>query len=313
MAYPIEKKLVIAVSSSALFNLLESNSIFETYGVDAYRKYQEENIDQPFQRGVAFPFIKRILSLNDSFPEEMPVEVVMFSKNSPESGLRAFRSIKHYGLNISRACFSSGESHFQYLPAFNASLFLSANEEDTRSAIKAGFAAGTVLNVEIADDDNDKELRLGFDFDGVIADDSSETFYESVHGNMASYFQHEQELSDNPLAGGPIGSLLQKISFFQKLEKKKALSDSSYKRILKTSIITARNAPAHERVVTTLKKLNVEVDNVFFLGGIQKARILNILKPHIFFDDQMVHLNDLENIPAVHIPFGVANKERGEI
>ena len=313
MAYPIEKKLVIAVSSSALFNLLESNSIFETYGVDAYRKYQEENIDQPFQRGVAFPFIKRILSLNDSFPEEMPVEVVMFSKNSPESGLRAFRSIKHYGLNISRACFSSGESHFQYLPAFNASLFLSANEEDTRSAIKAGFAAGTVLNVEIADDDNDKELRLGFDFDGVIADDSSETFYESVHGNMASYFQHEQELSDNPLAGGPIGSLLQKISFFQKLEKKKALSDSSYKRILKTSIITARNAPAHERVVTTLKKLNVEVDNVFFLGGIQKARILNILKPHIFFDDQMVHLNDLENIPAVHIPFGVANKERGGI
>ena len=310
MAYPIEKKLVIAVSSSALFNLLESDSIFKTHGIDAYRKYQEDNIDQPFEKGVAFPFIKRILSLNDSFQEEMPVEVVMFSKNSPESGLRAFRSIKHYGLNISRACFSSGESNFQYLPAFNASLFLSANEEDTRSAIQAGFAAGTVLNVEVADDDNDKELRLGFDFDGVIADDSSETFYKSVNGNMESYFQHEQELSENPLSGGPIGALLQKISFFQKLEKKKAASDKTYRRILKTAIITARNAPAHERVVTTLKNLDVEVDNVFFLGGINKARILNILKPHIFFDDQIVHLSDLKKIPAVHIPFGVANREK---
>ena len=148
----------------------------------------------------------------------MPVEVVMFSKNSLESGLRACRSIKHYGLKISQACFSSGESNFQYLPAINASLFLSANEKDMQNEIKAGFAAGTVLNINVAPDD-DKELRLGFDFDGVVADDSSETFYKSVNGNMTSYFQHEQELADNPLSVGPIGTLLQKISFFSEFRK----------------------------------------------------------------------------------------------
>jgi len=308
MPYPIEKKLVIAVSTSALFDMEESDSIYQTKGVDAYRKYQEKNLNVPLNKGVAYPFIKRILCLNNSFPTEKPVEVVVFSKNSPESGLRAFRSIEYYQLDISRACFSSGKSNFQYLPAFNASLFLSANSDDTQKAIQAGFAAGTVLDTKVSDDENDTQLRLGFDFDGVIADDSSEQFYKSAHGDMSSYHQREQQLADNPLGGGPIGSLLQKISFFQKLESKQLEKDSNYKRILSTAIITARNAPAHERVVTTLKSLNIEVDDVFFLGGIDKARILNILKPHIFFDDQMIHLDHLENIPAVHIPFGIANK-----
>jgi len=125
---------------------------------------------------------------------------------------------------------------------------------------------------------------------------------------MSAYHHHEQELAANPLAGGPIGALLQKISFFQRLENAQVEKNPTYKKILSTAIITARNAPAHERVVTTLKSLNIEVDDVFFLGGIDKARILNILKPHIFFDDQMIHLDHLENIPAVHIPFGIANK-----
>ena len=124
---------------------------------------------------------------------------------------------------------------------------------------------------------------------------------------MREYHKHEQQLASNPLEGGPIGMLLQRISFFQKLENKQAENDKLYKKILSTAIITARNAPAHERMVTTLKNLNIEVDDVFFLGGIDKSRILNILKPHIFFDDQMVHLDHLENIPAVHIPFGIAN------
>lgn len=307
MSYPIENKLVIAVSTSALFNMEESDSIFRKKGVEAYRKYQEENLNNPLDKGVAFPFIKRLLSLNQSFPNEKPIEVVVFSKNSPESGLRAFRSIKHYQLDISRACFSSGKSNFQYLPAFNASLFLSANPIDTQNAIQAGFAAGTVLETKVEDDENDTQLRLGFDFDGVIADDSSEQFYKKSQGNISAYHQHEQQLAENPLEGGPIGALLQKISFFQKLERQQLEKDTNYKRILSTAIITARSAPAHERVVTTLKSLNIEVDEVFFLGGIGKARILNILKPHIFFDDQMIHLTDLENVPAVHIPFGIAN------
>ena len=307
MPYQIDKKLVIAVSTSALFDMEESDSIFKAKGIEAYRKYQEQNIDTPLKKGVAYPFIKRLLSLNDSFPEEKPIEVVIFSRNSPESGLRAFRSIRHYNLDITRACFSSGKSNFQYLPAFNASLFLSANSADTKLAIDAGFAAGTVLETQIEDDDSDTQLRLAFDFDGVIADDSSEQFYKQSQGNMTAYHEHEQQLADNPLKGGPIGNLLQRISFFQRLENRRAEKDSTYTKILSTSIVTARNAPAHERVVTTLKSLNIEVDDIFFLGGIDKARVLQILKPHIFFDDQMVHLNHTPNVPAVHIPFGIAN------
>lgn len=172
MPYPIENKLVIAVASSALFNLIESDSVFKTQGESIYREYQENRLDIPFEKGVAFPFIKRLLSLNQSFPEEQPIEVVLLSRNSPETGLRVFRSIQSYGLNISRAYFSSGQNNFQYLPAFNASLFLSANSNDTRSAIENGFAAGTVLNKVVVDDDDDMELRIGFDFDGVLADDA---------------------------------------------------------------------------------------------------------------------------------------------
>lgn len=309
MPYPIDKKFVIAVASSALFDLTESDKVFRQQGVNKYREYQELNIDNPFNQGVAFPFIKRLLSLNDSFPEEQPIEVILMSKNSPETGTRAFRSIQHYGLNISRACFTNGKANFQYLPAFNATLFLSANSEDVKAALDMGNSAGRVLNKHyIEDNDNDNELRIAFDFDGVLAGDDSEKVYKETGGNMKKYFQHEQQHANEALPLGPIGPLLQKISFFQKLEKKKAESDKSYQRILKTAIVTARNAPAHERVVSSLKHWGVEVDEAFFLGGIDKSRILNIMKPHIFFDDQMVHLEHIDNIPVVHIPFGIANK-----
>lgn len=307
MAYPIESKLVIAVSSSALFDLKESDSIFRQMGEDEYRKYQEKHVDIPFQKGVAFPFIKRLLNLNDSFPDEQPVEIILFSRNSPETGLRAFRSIQHYKLNITRACFSSGKQNFQYLPGFNTCLFLSANQNDTKAANDSGFAAGTVLNKEVVDDDNDVELRIAFDFDGVLVNDESEMVYKQS-GDINEYFNHEKDHAGDPLPLGPVGPLLQRISAFQKLEREKAEADPAYKRILKTAIITARNAPAHERVITTLREWGVEVDEAFFLGGIDKSRILNIMQPHIFFDDQMLHLNHLDKIPAVHIPFGIANK-----
>lgn len=307
MAYPIESKLVIAVSSSALFDLKESDSIFRQLGEEEYRKYQEKNVDTPFQKGVAFPFIKRLLNLNDSFPDEQPVEIILFSRNSPETGLRAFRSIQHYNLKITRACFSSGKQNFQYLPGFNTCLFLSANQNDTKAANDSGFAAGTVLNKEVVDDDSDIELRIGFDFDGVLVNDESEKVYKQS-GDINEYFNHEKDHAEDPLPLGPVGPLLQRISAFQKLEREKAENDPTYKRILKTAIITARNAPAHERVITTLRTWEVEVDEAFFLGGIDKSRILNIMQPHIFFDDQMIHLNHLDKIPAVHIPFGIANK-----
>lgn len=311
MAFPIQNKFVIAVTTSALFDMKESDEVFRTKGENAYQKYQEQHIDDTLKPGVAFPFIRRFLSLNDAFPEEQPVEVVVFSRNSPSTGLRALRSIKHYGLSITRSLFTSGNPNFQYLPAYNSTLFLSSNPEDTKAAIKAGHAAGTVLNQSIVDDLNEKELRIGFDFDSVVADDSSEEYYKK--SGIDQYMTHEELLASSPLSKGPLGDLLQKVSKFQKLEQKKKTRDPLYTPILKTAIITARNAPAHERVVTTLKEWDIDVDQVFFLGGIEKARILNILKPHIFFDDQMTHLKHLVNIPAVHIPFGIANERELDV
>lgn len=305
MAFPIENKLVVAVSSSALFDLTESDRVYNECGLEEYRKYQEENIDNPLDKGVAFPFVKRLLSFNNMFPEEQPVEVVLLSRNSPETGLRVFRTIKHYDLNISRASFFSGESPYKYLPAFNASLFLSASERDVKRACDAGYAAGRVLKSEVLDDVMDDELRIAFDFDGVIADDDSEKIYQE-HG-LSAFHRHEAA-NKAPLDPGPLADLLIKISNLQKLEMARLEEDSEYRRRLKISIVTARNAPAHERVVNTLKSWGVEVTEAFFLGGISKDRVLEIMRPHIFFDDQMSHLDHLKNVPAVHIPMGITNE-----
>lgn len=304
MPYPIEKKLVIAVSSSALFDMQDSDAVFRQDGEDAYRVYQQKHLNDPLKEGVAFPFIKRLLNLNASFPEEQPVEVILFSKNSPETGLRAFRSIQHYNLNISRACFSSGKPNHQYLPAFNSTLFLTTNREDAREALANGITAGVVGKQEIQDS-NEEGLCLAFDFDGVIADDSSERVYEEQ--GLAAYQEYEKVHGAHPLKSGPIANLLKRISSFQKLERTKQQEDPKYRRLLKTAIVTARNAPAHERVVFTLQSLEIEVDEVFFMGGVEKARLLNILKPHIFFDDQESHIKNINNIAGVLIPFGVAN------
>ncbi|MDR0891000.1 MAG: 5'-nucleotidase, partial [Mediterranea sp.] len=193
------------------------------------------------------------------------------------------------------------------LPAFNATLFLSANEEDVKAALDNGYAAGRVLNKIVVEDDDSNELRIGFDFDGVLADDEAEKIYKET-GDLKQFHQHEEAHAQEPLKIGPVGGLLKAISNLQKLEQQKHQENPSYQPILKTAIITARNAPAHERMINTLKAWNVDVDEAFFLGGINKARVLNILKPHIFFDDQMVHLDHIDKIPAVHIPFGVGNK-----
>lgn len=306
MPYPIDEKLVVAVSSSALFDMQASDAIFKQDGEDAYREYQKKNLDTPLDPGVAFSFIKRLLSLNDAFPEERPVEVILFSKNNPETGLRAFRSIQHYGLAISRACFSSGSRNYQYLPAFNSTLFLTTNIKDAKEALDDGITAGVVGRQDVHDS-NEEGLCLAFDFDGVIADDSSEKVYKER--GLEAYQAYEQEDGTHPLKSGPIADLLKRISSFQRLEREKAQKDPSYKRLLKTAIVTARNAPAHERVVFTLISMGIEVDEVFFMGGIEKARLLNILKPHIFFDDQTSHLENIKDIAGVHIPFGIANSQ----
>jgi 5'-nucleotidase len=312
MAFDIGDKLVIGVSSSALFDLAESHQVYLDRGTDDYRAYQEAHIDAILPRGVAFPFIRRFLAINRCFPEQMPVEVVLFSRNSPETGLRVMRSIAHYGLDISRAAFMTGKSPFTYLPAFNTALFLSANEEDVRGAIAAGYPAGLVLPSKISDEDDDRggdtELRVAFDFDGVLADDESETIFKA--NGLGEFHAHETLHMARPHQPGPLAVMFQKLAVMQKMEQAAQDADSSYRKIVRIAIITARSAPAHERVVTTLKSWGVSADETFFLGGMEKRRVLSVFKPHIFFDDQLTHLKAAPGglIPMVHVPFGVANR-----
>lgn len=305
MPYSVEGKIVVAISSSALFDMSQSDKIFREQGLIAYKEHQRKNIDIPLEKGVAFPFVSRLLKINDDFPNARPVEVILMSKNSPESGLRAFNSFNHYGLDITRAVLSSGDANFQYLPAFNADLFLSSNEEDVKDALKLGYPAGRIIESAIDDDDR-PELRLAFDFDGVLADDESEKVYKEK--GMEEYRKYESLKKSEPLSPGPLEPLLKKISSFQQMERTYGQSHPEYIPKIKTSIVTARNAPAHERMIRTLNSWGIDVDALFLLGGMDKDKILSILKPHMFFDDQMVHLKNI-HVPAVHIPFGIANKK----
>jgi 5'-nucleotidase len=309
MPFQIENKLVIGVASSALFDLSESHQVYLERGPDEYRQYQERHIDALLPKGVAFPFIRRFLDINKCFPRQAPVEVVLFSRNSPETGLRVMRSIAQYGLDISRAAFTTGKSPYPYLPAFNASLFLSANEEDVKNAIAVNYAAGLVLPSRIADDEDDVELRVAFDFDGVIADDESETVFKR-NNDVDEFHAHETLHAARPHQPGPLADMFQKLALMQRLEERAQRRDPNYRKIVRTAIVTARNAPSHERVVTTLKSWGVSADETFFLGGMDKSRVLSVFRPHIFFDDQLTHLKAAPGgtIPMVHVPFGIANR-----
>ncbi len=309
MPYPIERKLVVGISSNALFNLQKEDEIFRNEGLEAYKNYQVENRSKKIEKGPAFPFIKRFLNINSVYFEEEPVEVVLLSKNSPETGLRIFNSIEHYGLNISRAAFTSGESPYKYIPSYNISLFLSTNEDDVMNAIEAGFPGGRIVKSKVIDDDKDMELRVAFDFDGVIIDDEAEKVFKET-GQLKMFHEHEVEKVDEPHNPGLLAEFFRKLAFFQQLENKKLNEDAGYKKILKTAIVTARNAPSHGRAIKTLEDWNVSVDQMFFMGGIDKKRILSTFKPHLFVDDQLSHLDKtLENITLVHLPFGIRNKE----
>ncbi len=305
MMYPIEQKLVIGVASSALFDLTESHQVYLEKGEEEYRKHQKEHINDILPKGVAFPFLRRFLEINKIYQAEKPVEVVLLSRNDPDTGQRVFNSIRSYGLDISRAGFLSGKSPHKYIPAFNVSLFLSANEKDVRQAIEAGYPAGTVIPTEFADDEEDQELRVAFDFDGVIADDESERVFQE-NESLDMFQNHEAARGDIPHNLGPLGGLLQKLSFLQKMEKEREKKDQNYQRIIRTAVVTARNAPAHQRVITSLNNWGIIPDETFFLGGIEKHRILEVMKPHIFFDDQMRHITGV-NVPSVHVPFGIRN------
>ena len=306
MPFPIEKKLVIAVASSALFQLDEADAVFRKQGLRAYREYQLAHENDVLAPGIAFPFVRRFLELNRIFPEKQPAEVVLLSRNDNDTGMRVFNSIEHYNLGIIRAAFTRGDSPFRYIPAYNVSLFLSANGDDVTEALGKGYPAGVVLPSAADDDERDDELRVAFDFDGVIADDSAEKIYQTQ--GLEAFHRQEAREGGEAIAPGPLTDLFRKLGNLRKLEDEREEKDPKYRRFLKTAIVTARSAPAHKRVMTTLREWHITVDETHFLGGMDKGRVLKTLKPHIFFDDQQhPHLDAAKDFtPSVHIPFGVA-------
>lgn len=307
MAYPIEKKLVVGITSTALFDFAKEHQIFLDEGLEAFRAYQAEHSTDVPAPGAAFPFIKRLLHLNKLFPEESPVEVVMLSRNDPEAGRRMMAAMPHYDLDISRAFFLSGGTPYPYMKAVNACLYLSTNKEEVKDAIAKGHPAGHVLPCAMHDEDYDNQLRIAFDFDGVLVDDEAESKY--ADGGLPLFHHYEVTNKDKPLKSGPLMPLMQRISDIQKMERDSSNKVNSPEKAVRISIVTARSAPAHERLLNTMKELGIEADELFLTGGIEKKNILDILKPQIFFDDQLGHLTPAsESTPCVHIPFGIRNQ-----
>ncbi|MFD6636275.1 5'-nucleotidase [Micromonospora chalcea] len=307
MAYSLQNRLVIGIASSALFDLAASDKVFREHGEEEYRKYQEENLEQPLNPGVAFPFIKRLLSLNELADEDGSlIEVIILSRNDPDTGLRVMKSVEHYGLPITRAIFMQGKSPYKFMPVLHMSLFLSANPTDVKEAMARDLPAGQVLPSKYTEDDSDQDLRIAFDFDGVLADDASERVMQAE--GLDRFHAHETANAVTPHSPGPLHDFLKQVNMIQRREEAKRASDPSYRIRLHVSIVTARNAPSHQRAIASLKAWGVTVNDAFFLGGIDKGAVISVLKPHIFFDDQEGHLMSTSQVaPSVHIPFGVVN------
>mgnify|MGYP001768641271 CR=1 FL=1 len=305
MPFPIEEKLVVGVSATALFDFELEHKIFLEQGIEEYLRYQKDRKMTTPEQGGGYPFIRRLLSLNDLFPSQAPIEVVIMSRNHPESGLRIMEAVKAYGLPITRAMFLAGSLPYPYMKSINAVLYLSTNADEVRKAVDSGFPAGYILPSKIHDDSSDKQLRIAFDFDGVIADDEAEKVYAEKN-DLPVYQAIEQAKRNSPLGKGPLFPLLEQISKIQSLDK--TLAKSPEQRRVRIAIVTARNAPAHERLINTLSYYEISTDELFLLGGIEKKKVLDVLKPHIYFDDQMSHLKTASlTTPSVHIPFGIAN------
>lgn len=289
MAVSLENKIVVGVSSRALFDLDEENNIFVQQGVEAYSKYQKDHENDILKPGIAFPLVKALQKLN--FEGEDLVEIIVMSKNSSDTSLRIFNSIKYYKLNITRAALVSGSLVAPYLGAFKTDLFLSANEADVQEAINADIAAGLICGHSKATIDPYEtidQIRIAFDGDAVIFSDESERIFKSE--GLDAFTKYEEKNARNPLPEGPFAKFLKTISIVQQ-----QFSDSEIKPI-RTALVTARSAPAHERVIRTLQAWNVTIDEAFFLGGLKKSEILKAFGAHIFFDDQDVHINPASSV-----------------
>lgn len=292
-----EVKLVVAISSRALFDLDESHQVFEAKGEEEYSRYQISQEGVPLLPGVAFSMVRKLLALNTD-PSRPRVEVVLVSRNSADTGLRVFNSIRHHGLDISRAAFTRGEPPYRYIASFGAHLFLSANPEDVRGALDAGIAAATILPSG-SEEFRSGQLRIAFDGDAVIFSDEAERIY--VEGGLDAFNQNETESSEKPLPGGPFKPFLAALHDIQ--------SDFPVKSSpIRTALITARGAPAHERVIKTLRSWGIRIDEALFLGGREKGAFLKSFGADIFFDDQIRHCDSAaEYVATGHVPYGVKN------
>ena len=320
MAATLDGQLVVAISSRALFDFEEENRVFEDGMVKspepgrkkdaAYMQLQLDRLDVPAKPGVAFSLVKKLLAFNDapdSLDDASPtaklaqrVEVVILSRNDPVSGMRVFRSAQHYGLNIQRGTFNRGEAPWRYLKPLHANLFLSAHLSDVRDALAAGVPAAQVYPQSAhASDRHPHEVRIAFDGDAVIFSDEAERVFQS-HG-LSAFQAHERDKAAQPLLAGPFKPLLEALHRLQQV-------GTSHMRI-RTALVTARSAPAHERAIRTLMNWNIEVDEAMFLGGLAKGEFLREFEPDFFFDDQTGHVDSAsQHVPSGHVVSGVSNQ-----
>jgi 5'-nucleotidase len=294
-------RLVIAISSRALFDMSESHQVFEQQGLEAYATYQIEHEDEPLAPGEAFGFVRKLLGLNAQF--DAGVEVVLLSRNSADTGLRVFNSIEHHNLPITRAAFCGGESPWRYISAFGCHLFLSTESDDVRAALDNGVAAATLVSHGTTESKH-PQLRIAFDGDAVLFSDEAERVYKSE--GLAAFAQSERASAKEPLSGGPFRGFLRALHELQQAVPATA-------SVIRTALVTARSAPAHERVIRTLRAWNVRIDESIFLGGMDKSAFLQAYEADVFFDDQTVHCEAASaHVTTGHVPHGVANQRQDD-
>lgn len=290
MPTDISHKLVVAISSRALFDLDESNAIYEKDGVEKYAEYQIQHENEILKPGIAFSLVQKLLHLNSHADL---VEIILLSRNSADTGLRIFNSIEHYKLNITRAAFTSGESPYQYVQAFGSHLFLSANPDDVKQALTAGCAAATILASTTTSHDT-HELRIAFDGDAVLFSNESEKIFQ--RDGIDAFTKHEVDDARNPLPGGPFKGFLKALQHLQK-------QFTNHDCPVRTALVTARQAPTHERVIRTLREWDIRIDEALFLGGLAKGQFLKAFQADIFFDDQQVHCDSAsQHVTTAHVP-----------
>ena len=277
--------------------MTESHKVFEEQGLDAYKDYQIAREGQPLEKGFAFELVKKLLYLNDSLKDK-PVEVILLSRNSADTGLRVFNSIQHYGLDISRAAFTGGNYPYSYVNAFDCHLFLSADGVDVRAALDRGVAAATILPSERRNTSSET-LKIAFDGDAVLFSDESEKVFKRA--GLEAFSKNERESANIPLEGGPFRPFLFSLQQIQQ-----AFPDG--KSPIRTCLVTARSAPAHERVIKTLRAWNIRIDESLFLGGLDKGEFLKAFDADVFFDDQRTHCESARNhVTTGHVPNGITN------